>query len=377
MHNSGTPTAYSADQRVVLTLDAGGTSFRFSARRGASAVTPTLSLPTDANDLDRCLGRLVDGFTRVRAQCPAAPVAISFAFPGPADYPAGIIGDLPNLPAFRGGVALGPMLADTFGVPVFINNDGDLFAYGEAMAGLLPQVNLLLAHAGSPKRFNNLLGLTLGTGLGAGIVRRGELFHGDNSMAGEAWVLRHKLDAGLNAEEGASIRAVRRVYADLAGIAFADAPEPKVIADIADGRQSGDAAAAREAFRRLGEVAGDAAAQAITLVDGLVVVGGGLANSGDLFLPAFVAAMNDVFPKPPSGLRRLVQRAFSLEDPTEREQFIRGDRVSVAVPRTQRQVEYDRLARTGVGLSRLGTSEAIAMGAYVFALASLDAATRA
>jgi glucokinase len=65
-------------------------------------------------------------------------VAISFAFPGPSDYPRGIIGDLGNLPCFRGGVALGPMLEDTFEIPVFINNDGDLFAYGEAIGGFLP-----------------------------------------------------------------------------------------------------------------------------------------------------------------------------------------------------------------------------------------------
>ena len=68
-------------------------------------------------------------------------VAISFAFPGPADYPNGIIGGyLPNFPSFREGVALGPFLQEKFGVPVFINNDGDLFAYGEALGGTLPEV---------------------------------------------------------------------------------------------------------------------------------------------------------------------------------------------------------------------------------------------
>lgn len=60
--------------------------------------------------------------------------AISFAFPGPADYPNGIIGGwLPNFPSFRDGVALGPFLQEKFGVPVFINNDGDLFAYAFAL----------------------------------------------------------------------------------------------------------------------------------------------------------------------------------------------------------------------------------------------------
>lgn len=57
-----------------------------------------------------------------------------FRFPGPADYPNGIIGGwLPNFPSFRDGVALGPFLQEKFGVPVFINNDGDLFAYAFAL----------------------------------------------------------------------------------------------------------------------------------------------------------------------------------------------------------------------------------------------------
>ena len=81
------------------------------------------------------------------------PVAISFAFPGPADYPNGIIGGyLPNLPSLRDGVALGPFLEEKFGVPVFINNDGDLYAYGEALGGVLPQVNAKLEYLGSSKR---------------------------------------------------------------------------------------------------------------------------------------------------------------------------------------------------------------------------------
>ena len=85
------------------------------------------------------------------------------------------------------------MLEDKFGIPVFINNDGDLFVYGEAIAGFLPHVNGLLKKAGSPKRYNNLFGVTLGTGFGGGIVRNGELFMGDNSIAGEVWLLRNKL----------------------------------------------------------------------------------------------------------------------------------------------------------------------------------------
>src|ERR1051325_10927946 len=95
---------YSRDSRVVMTLDAGGTNFRFSAIRGNKPVTPIHSVPSDGDRLERCLENILLGFTRIKEHCPEPPAAISFAFPGPADYPNGIIGDLVNLPGFRGGV---------------------------------------------------------------------------------------------------------------------------------------------------------------------------------------------------------------------------------------------------------------------------------
>jgi glucokinase len=308
----------------------------------------------------------------VRQTAPAPPAAISFAFPGPADYPRGIIGDLGNLPAFRGGVALGPMLEDRFGVPVFINNDGDLFAFGEAIAGFLPWVNGLLAEGGSPKRFRNLFGVTFGTGFGGGIVSDGRLWMGDNSAGGEVWLLRSKLDPRSNVEEAVSIRGIRRAYAQAAGIAFEAAPEPKDIFAIGRGEAPGHRQGALEAFRRMGEAAGDALASAITLVDGLVVIGGGLTGAAELFLPALVAGMNAPFETPSGPVPRLEMKAFDLEDPAQRAAFVKGEARELEVPGSGRRVTYDPLQRVGVGLSRLGTSRAVAIGAYAFALAELD-----
>src|ERR1039458_8866472 len=193
------PIPFENDRRIVMTLDAGGTNLKFGALRGGETLVEGLSIPSEADNLDGCLSAIVRGFESVKRALPEPPAAISFAFPGPADYPRGIIGDLPNLPAFRGGVALGPMLEEKFGIPVFINNDGDLFVYGEAIAGFLPYVNGLLEEAGSPKRYKNLFGVALGTGFGGGIARDGELFPGDNSMAGEVWLLRNKLAPVMNA----------------------------------------------------------------------------------------------------------------------------------------------------------------------------------
>ena len=356
-----------------MTLDAGGTNFRFSAIRGNQAVTETIAMPSNGDHLEKCLANIVEGFSRVKASCPAPPVAISFAFPGPADYPAGIIGDLGNLPGFRGGIALGPMLQEKFGIPTFINNDGDLFVYGEAIAGFLPYVNGLLEKAGSPKRYHNLFGVTLGTGFGGGIVRNGELFIGDNSMAGEVWLLRNKLRPEMNAEEGASIRAVRRVYAEKAGIPFEQAPEPKDIFEIGTGAKPGKKAAAIEAFRQLGEVVGDGMAQALTLVDGLGVIGGGISGAAPLFLPALVGELNSTYTSPKGNkFRRLASAAFNLDDPAQLKTFLKGETRTITVPGSKAKVQYDPLQRIGVGMSRLGTSEAVAIGAYAFALRALD-----
>lgn len=356
-----------------MTLDAGGTNFRFSAMQGNKPVVKTVTMPSNGDRLDLCLAIIVEGFGRIKKQCPRAPVAISFAFPGPADYLNGIIGDLGNLPGFRGGVALGPMLEKRFGIPTFINNDGDLFVYGEAIAGFLPYVNELLKKARSPKRYRNLFGVTLGTGFGGGFVRDGQLFAGDNSRAGEVWLLRNKLAPQTNAEEGASIRAVRRVFAEKAGLPFKQAPEPKVIFDIGQGTRPGNQEAALEAFRLLGETVGDAMAQGLVLIDGLAVIGGGISGSWPLFLPALVDELNSNYTAPNgNNFRRLGQVAFNLQDEGQRKRFLKGETREITVPGTKRKLKYDPLARIGVGISRLGTSEAVAIGACAFALRKLD-----
>ncbi|GAF75645.1 unnamed protein product, partial [marine sediment metagenome] len=73
-----------------------------------------------------------------------------------------------------------------------------------------------------------------------------------------------------------------------------------------------------------------------------------------------------------NSFRRLATKVFNLEDPTQLEAFLKGDAREITVPGTGRKLNYDSLARLGVGMSRLGTSEAVAIGAYSFALHALD-----
>ncbi len=367
-------TNYSNDSRIVMTLDAGGTNFVFGAVRGnADAVSP-VTLPSNAHDLDKCLSTLVEGFSKVIAALKEKPVAISFAFPGPADYVNGIIGDLPNLPAFhsKGGVALGAFLEEKFKLPVFINNDGDLFAYGEAFAGALPELNKEFEAKGIHKQFKNLFGFTLGTGCGGGLVRNGELFLGDNGASAEIWTVRNKKYNDAFAEEGVSIRAVKRVYKKMTG----DNTDlsPKDIFDIAEGTKDGNKEAARAAFAELGEVLGDLIANITCVVDGAIVIGGGLVPSHKYFMPAVIKEMNGTLSKYDNGgsVPRLESKAFNMEDSAQKEAFFKGSSVKVKVPYSDKQVDYNIEKRVPVMISKLGASKAISLGAYCFALNSLD-----
>ena len=362
---------YTFDKRIVMTLDAGGTNFVFSAIQANKEIVDPITLPSNGSDLERCMETLVAGFSAIKMKLPEEPVAISFAFPGPADYLNGIIGDLKNLPAFQGGVPLGAFLKLKFGIPVFINNDGDLFAYGEALAGALPEVNRMLKEAGKTKEYKNLIGITLGTGFGGGVVRDGELFIGDNGAAAEVWVIRNKRNPRYGVEEGISIRAIRREYAEISG----DQREltPKDIFDIAEGVAKGNPDAAREAFARAGEVLGDTLATINAVVDGIAVIGGGLVAAQKYLMPAVLNALNGSFEDPGGDpIDRMEMKAFFLNDPNDVIRFLEPTTREIPVPGTNQTVNYDPVKRMGIVITKLGTSKATALGAYAFALNELD-----
>jgi glucokinase len=363
---------YNNDIRTVLTLDAGGTNLVFSAVRANKEIIDHISIPTNVDNLDKCLENIVNGFEQAIQKCKHKPSAISFAFPGPADYINGVIGDLPNFPAFRGGVALGPYLKEKFGLPVFINNDGDLFAYGEACAGLLPEVNGKLAKIGGSMRYKNLFGVTVGTGTGGGIVSEGELFLGDNGAGAEIWVIRNKKYPECFSEEGAAIRSVKRSYKFFSG--DKTQLEPKDIFEIAEGLKPGDKKAAAAAFTELGDILGNQIANVSTVVDGLIVIGGGLAAAHKYFMPAVIAEMNGTIARYDGAgfVPRMESKAYNLEDKVQEEAFYRGGVSLVKIPGTDKEVIYNKDKKIGIAISKLGASRAVSIGAYAFALNEID-----
>ena len=364
---------YRYDNRVVITLDAGGTNLVFGAMQANKFIVDPITLPSHAENIDLCLAAMVKGFQAVIDRLETKPVAISFAFPGPADYPNGIIGGyLPNFPSFRDGVALGPFLEYKFGIPVFINNDGDLFAYGEALGGALPDINAKLEALGSPKRYKNLIGYTFGTGLGIGVVVDNRLNRGDNSCV-ETFCLKHKKMPDIIVEDGAAIRAIKRVYGELTGNPN-HGLEPKDICEIADGKREGDREAALKAFAEFGEIAGDAMATAVTLIDGLIVIGGGITGASRHIMPSLLKELRSKMRTITGGeLNRVQMKVYDLDNEEEFKQFAKGDQRALKVYGTDRYVAYDPQKRTGIMISKLGASHAISVGAYAFALSQLDA----
>lgn len=361
------------NNHLILSLDAGGQNLDFCAIQDGRVVGEKVNLPSESHDLEKCLNNIIQGFNTIKEQFSQKPAAISFAFPGPSDYPNGIIGDLKNLPGFRGGIALKAMLEETFHIPVFINNDADLYAYGEAIAGFLPKINRILKEKGSIKQYGNLLGVTIGTGFGGGLVSHGNLFLGDNSAGAEIWLMGNTKYPHSFAEESISTRAVLRVYKGFAQVPVPEHFKPKDVYEIAIGKQTGDRNAALKAYEELGESLGHTLANAITLIDGLIVIGGGLSKAYELFAPAMMKTLNGKI-QTLSGeyYDRLEMKAFNLEDRQDLDAFCQGEQKEIAVPFSGKTIQYDPLKRIGVGVATMDTDEAVGIGAYHFALKALE-----
>lgn len=356
----------------ILTLDAGGTNFVFSAIINEKQQGESIRKPAHGDNLELCLKTIIEGFEELFKNTTEKPDAISFAFPGPADFRQGIIGDLHNLPGFRGGVALGAMLEEKFEIPVFINNDGDLYTYGEALFGTLPFINNELIKNNSCKYYKNICGMTIGTGFGAGIVHDGILIKGDNIAAGEIWVTSNRQSPDYNSEEGVSIRAIKHFYSDFSGIAFDDCPQPKEIFEIGIGTLPGNKQAAIKAYEKLGAYIGDSVANMITLFDGIIVIGGGIAGAKELMIPAINRELQRGFKTLSGGNNpRLSQKVFCLNDQQDMSKFVKDYGKKIKVPFSEKIVIYDSEPRCAYMFSKFDTSEMISMGAYFYAVKNL------
>jgi glucokinase len=96
---------------------------------------------------------------------------IGFGIPSVVDVEAGVIYDVQNIPSWK-EVHLKEILEKRYNVPVNVNNDANVFTVGEK-------------YFGCAKDYKNVVGITLGTGLGGGIIINEKLYNGKNCGAGE------------------------------------------------------------------------------------------------------------------------------------------------------------------------------------------------
>ena len=173
-------------------------------------------------------------------------------------------------------------------------------------------------------------------------------------------------------EDGVAVRAIKRVYGELSGNKD-HGLEPKEIGAIAKGEAPGNKEAAIKAFDKMGEVAGDAIATAVTLIDGLVVIGGGIMNNHEFLMPGILRSMRGKMHQlTGEELNRVQMKVYNLDNPSEFVDFARGEARKLKVYGSDKEVVYDPQKRIGVMRSKIGASMAISLGAYAFALSELD-----
>ena len=106
-----------------------------------------------------------------RTSATAAPTSIGVAVGGPLDSAAGVVYSPPNLPGWD-GVGVKAFLEGEFGLPTYVENDANAGALAERAFG-------------AARDCDNVVYLTLGTGIGGGIIVEGKLFRGTTDDAGE------------------------------------------------------------------------------------------------------------------------------------------------------------------------------------------------
>lgn len=153
---------------MTIGIDLGGTNVRCGLIENGSVVK-RLSEPCRSDQPENEVVEQIKGL--IRRLINASVKGIGIGVPSVVDVQKGIVYNVLNIPSWK-EVHLKDMLEAEFGIPVCVNNDANCFALGEQRCG-------------SGKPYRNVIGVTLGTGVGAGLIIDNELYCGSNTGAGE------------------------------------------------------------------------------------------------------------------------------------------------------------------------------------------------
>ncbi len=278
-----------------LGIDIGGTKCAVIRGDDRGRVTDKVRFPTTSPA--ETLANIYTAADRLIAEgraCGEAPLAIGVSCGSPLDSRTGVIQEPPNLPGWV-DVPIVDELTRRTGLPAYLCNDANACALAEWYFG-----------AGRGTR--NMIFLTFGTGMGAGLILDGRLFSGTCDAAGEVGHMRLSPDGPVGYRKagsfegfcsGGGLAQLGKRYAKdalAAGITPAFCPtaselETVTAKSIADAAHAGDETALRvyhDCGTRLGEALS-------VLVDVLnperIVIGSIFARSGDLLIPAMREVM--------------------------------------------------------------------------------------
>ncbi len=153
----------------ILGVDLGGT--KVAAGRIDNGILADVFykfIPAKSNDAGDIINAVIKAVEKVFNENVSG---IGIGIPGLVDREKGIVSDVQNIPSWT-EIHLKDILENHFDVPVFLDNDANCFALGEAKFG-------------RGKGVDDFVGLTLGTGMGAGIIKNGSLMQDANCGSGE------------------------------------------------------------------------------------------------------------------------------------------------------------------------------------------------
>lgn len=162
---------------IIIGLDIGGTKTAVVSGNARGGIRQRVQFPTDPGRGFQAVYReLCDAVRGVRGKEQEPAAALSVSIGGPLEVLKGVIHSPPNLPGWT-DIPLKRMLADDFGLPVYVEHDGNAGALAEW-------------YFGAGRGFRNIIFITMGTGTGAGLILNGALYRGTSDVAGEIGHLR-------------------------------------------------------------------------------------------------------------------------------------------------------------------------------------------
>ncbi len=155
----------------AIGIDFGGTSVKCGVAKGREIKGEIERIPTKSfTHAEALLDAIAEKIKDLHERYPKAE-CVGVGVPGAVDFERGITYNLTNVPGWD-RVPLKDILFDKTGLPVVVDNDANCVAYAEWRFG-------------SARIYKNVVAVTLGTGVGGGLILNGELFRGSRSAAGE------------------------------------------------------------------------------------------------------------------------------------------------------------------------------------------------